>query len=93
MKLFFVYLSPASCHLLSLKSKHSTQHLVLRDPHSIRLSIIFNIMLEFTTIQSFKNCLWCNQPNTMDNAQSTSQSYCNIPTRKYFSFTVIYTVP
>jgi len=50
-------------------------------------------MLEFTKIQSFKNCLWCNQPNTMDTTQNTSQSYCNIPTRESLSFTVIYTVP
>jgi hypothetical protein len=78
MKLFYVYLSPGSCHLLSLKSKHSPQHPFNKDPHYIRLSIFFNIMLEFTTILSFKNCLWFNQPNTLDNAQNTSQSYCNI---------------
>jgi len=50
-------------------------------------------MLEFATILSFKKCLWCNQPNTMDNAQNTSQSYCNIPTTESRSFTVIYAVP
>jgi hypothetical protein len=93
MKLYFVYLSPGSCHLLSLESKHSTQHPFHKDPHSIRLSIFVNVMLEFSTILSSKNCLRCNQPNTMDNAQNTSQSYCNVPITEFLSFTVIYAVP
>ena len=93
MKLFFVYLSPGSCHLLSLKSKHSLQHPFHKDPNSICLSIFFNIILEFTTILSFKNCLWCNQLNTMDNVQNTSQSYCNKPTTVSLSFIVTYAVP
>jgi hypothetical protein len=38
MKLFIIQFSPTSCHFISLRSKYSHQHPVLKHPQSMFLS-------------------------------------------------------